>query len=58
MDGQFYTSTYVKPTNTGLYLLCQVLLITRVKRAYFIAYCFAHLGFVLTGCYSIMRLLG
>ena len=21
MDGQFYTSTYVKPTNTGLYLL-------------------------------------
>ena len=36
----------------------QVLLITRIKWAYFIAYCFDHLEFVLTGCYSIMRLLG
>ena len=36
----------------------QVLLLTRIKWAYFIAYCFAHLGFVLTECYSTMRLLG
>ena len=36
----------------------QVLLITRIKWAYFIAYCFARIGFFLTRCYSIMRLLG
>ena len=55
-DSQFCTSTYVKPTNAGLFLLWSSFTNNTYKMSLF--YCFAHLGFVLAGCYSIRRLLG
>ena len=55
-DSQFYTSTYVKPSNAGLFLLWSSFTNNTYKMGLF--YCFAHLGFVIAGCYSITRLLG